>query len=76
MLFGGNTVPPARRKTGEERILAALRRRYSQELVGAEGYRKAAENTANEALKKLYTEIAAEEQKHAEHLCTMLEEQL
>ena len=76
MLFGGNTIPSIRRKAKDERVLAALRRRYAQELNGAESYRTAADNTANEALKKLYTEIAAEEEKHAERLCAILEKQL
>ena len=76
MLFGGNTAASMRRKAGDERVLAALRRKYAQELDGAGSYRTAADNTANEALKKLYAEIAAEEQKHAERLCAMLEELL
>ena len=42
VIFGENSIPAEPKKTGDERILRALRRRYGIELESAEAYRKAA----------------------------------
>lgn len=76
MLFGGNTASTAQVPEDEERILSALRRRYSREREAAEAYDAAAHSTANETLKNLYGELSAEEWKHAKALCTLMEEMM
>ena len=74
--FGRDNVPAEREKKGDERILSALRRRYSAELESAEAYSRTAEVTADKMLKKLYLELAQEEQKHAETLWAMFEQMM
>ena len=76
MLFGGNTASIARAPKDEERILGALRRRYARERESTEAYGAAAQATANETLQNLYRDLSAEERKHAEALCALLEEML
>ena len=77
MLFGENTVSAdCEKKKDEERMLSALRRRYTMEQNSAEAYRTAAENTSKETLKKLYLELSKEEHRHAETLCSLLEEMM
>ena len=76
MNFGENTITAEQKKKDEERMLAALRRRYAMELDSTEAYRTAAGNTSIETLKKLYLELSKEEHKHAEILCSLLEQMM
>ena len=76
MLFGGNTMPSLQLQKEKERGLEALRRRYARELEGIAAYKSAAEATAYGTLKKLYSALYAEEEKHAAVLCSLIEEML
>ena len=76
MQYGRSSIPSENQKSGDERILSALRRRYTLELEAAESYRTAAETAANETLKGLYSELSEEERKHADALCALLEQML
>lgn len=76
MNFGENTIPSDQKKKDEERMLAALRRRYTMERDSAEAYSTAAENTSIETLKKLYLELSQEEHTHAETLCSLFEQMM
>ena len=77
MHFGQNTVSADReKKNDEERMRGAVRRRYTTEQDRAEAYRAAAGNTSKDTLKKLYRELSEEEHRHAETLCSLLEEMM
>lgn len=73
MNFGLTAIPSDQKKKDEERMLGALRRRYTMEQSSAEAYLTGAEKTSKETLKKLYLELSEEEHKHAEMLCLLLE---
>ena len=73
MNFGQTAIPSDQKKKDEERMLGALRRRYTMEQSSAEAYLTGAENTSKETLKKLYLELSEEEHKHAEMLCLLFE---
>lgn len=54
-----------------ERILPALRRRYTAEQSEAEAYAAAAASTRDSRLRSLYTELSKEEQRHGDALCEL-----
>lgn len=76
MLSGRTIFMPKKTQNHNERILASLRRRYASEQSSADAYGRAAAASDNEILRKLYADIAAEEEKHAAELCALLERML
>ncbi len=73
LLFGGKAGPIKPQHSEDKRILSALRSKYAEEISSAEAYSSAARSTARDGLRTLYGELAAEERKHAEALCKLLE---
>ena len=72
-LLTGDTYAPNVKTPDDEPLLTSVRNRYIGEREGSAAYKKAAEETKTPRLSAIYSELAADERRHAAAMLCLIE---